>query len=64
MKIVVESVTDIIYKGQVKTSTDGNFPFVLNTVTGEYRIGKEAINKVNWTFAMKQLLPNQAVNMV
>lgn len=63
MKIVVESVTDVTCTGLVKTDIGGKFPFVLNTVTGEYQIGREAINKVNWTFAMKQLLPNQSVNM-
>ena len=61
--IVVEAVRNNTWTGKAVMEGEEH-PFTLDSATGEYQVDKESINKVDWTFVMKSLLPNHSVKMV
>lgn len=60
--IVIETVKRSgILKGKVVMENAEEHPFSLDPETGDYHVEDESSNRVDWSFLMKRLLPNQKV---
>ena len=62
--IVVKSVVGNTWTGEIVMGVNERHTFTLNSDTGAYQVKQESIDKVDWPFVMKRLLPNQKVKQV